>query len=139
MSEATKRSVCNLLGCVYDKCQWRNDGYNGGGGGYSGGGYSGGGYTDTIREYTVEVVKDERTEKYTEEEPTVEYKPVEEYKEEEEEKVVATPVYITNKVEPEPTKESYGSTCSDVSFFFQSISAVFAFISHIFLTIASFL
>lgn len=136
MSEATKRSVCNLLGCDYDKCQWRNDGYNGGGGGYSGGGY-----TDTIREYTVEVVKDERTEKYTEEESTEEYKPVEEYKpaegyvKEEEEKVV-TPGYISNKVEPEPTK-NYGSTCSDVSFFSSLSLQLFAFISHIGLTIAS--
>ena len=66
------------------------------------------------KEDNVEVVKDERTEKYTEEEPAEEYKPAEVYKEEEEEKKV-TPVYITNKVEPEPTK-NYGSTCGDVSF-----------------------
>ena len=48
MSEATKRTVCTLLGCDYDKCQWRDDGY--GGGGYYGSAYSGGG----------EVAKDEK-------------------------------------------------------------------------------
>ena len=34
MAEATKRSVCTALGCDYDKCDWRSDGYSGGGGGY---------------------------------------------------------------------------------------------------------
>jgi len=60
MSETTKRGVCKALGCEYDKCQWRDDGYGGGGGyieevppakyftggysGGSGGGYGNGGY-----------------------------------------------------------------------------------------------
>ena len=87
LSEATKRNVCQLLGCDYDKCQWRTDGYSGGG--YSGGGYSGGGYTETIREY--------KTEKYTEDEPSEEYvkeeEPAQKYYQE-------TPKYISNKVEP---------------------------------------
>ena len=104
MSETTKRGVCDSLGCDYDKCQWRDDGYGGGGdieevssgkyytggdsGGYSGG-YSGGGY-NSIREYKTgeEIVKEKRTDKYAGGEPIEEYKEeerVEEYEEEEEE------------------------------------------------------
>ena len=59
MSETTKRGVCKALGCEYDKCQWRDDGYGGGGGysedvssakyftgGYIGGGSNNGGYNN---------------------------------------------------------------------------------------------
>lgn len=47
LAEATKRSVCTALGCDYDKCDWRNDGYGGSGGGY----VSGGGYSDKYKDY----------------------------------------------------------------------------------------
>lgn len=133
MSEGTKRSVCKALGCNYDKCQWRDDGYGEGyieevssgqyDGGYSGAGGGGGGYT--IREYkTVEVVKEERADKYTGGETMEEYEEqVDEYKEdvvkveevvkEEDVTEIATPGYISHKVDT--TKDSYGSTCDDVS------------------------
>ncbi len=139
-------------------------GYSGGGstGGYSGGGsieevssgryytgggdsggYSGGGY-NSVKEYKIgeEIVKEQRTDKYTGEEPIEEYKeeeepvveyneeePIEEYMEEEEgeaevvdavkedEAKIVAPTFITSKVEVETIEESYESACDDVSFF----------------------
>ena len=39
MSEASKRIVCETLGCEYDKCQWRDDGYGSDESYEEGGGY----------------------------------------------------------------------------------------------------
>lgn len=115
MSEVTKRGVCKVLGCDYDKCQWRDDGY--GGGGYNGDGYSGVVYNgdgyNKVKEYKTvivkEIVKEESIDEYNEEE--------DEYEEEKE--VVVKPPFISNKVEgyQKPTATYNENECDDVSFF----------------------
>lgn len=108
MLEVKKRSVCKLLGCDYDKCQWRDDGYSGGGGG--GGGYNSG------KDYKIVVVKEneDSTDEYEEDDHEVSDSNVE------------ARLFYNSKVEDYPEPSSAPSepsndgddVCDEVSFFY---------------------
>ena len=117
MAEATKRSVCTALGCDYDKCDWRDDGY-GGGGGY----VSGGGYSDKYKHYDGVYVDLTPKVDYYKEKKIVEV--VEEEVVEEKEEKILTEI-ISSKVEgyQEPEESSYDDEeCDEVSYFFSDLS-----------------
>ena len=111
MAEATKRSVCTALGCDYDKCDWRDDGYSGGGGYVSGGGYS-----DKYKHYDgVYIDLSPKVDNYKEKK-IVEV--VEEEVVEEKEKKTLTEV-ISSKVDGyQEESASYDEECDEVSHFF---------------------
>ena len=116
MAEATKRSVCTALGCDYDKCDWRSDGYSGGGGGY----VSGNGYSDKYKHYDGVYVDLTPKVDYYKEKKIIEVVE-EEVVEEKEEKTLTE--YISSKVEGyQEESASYDEECDEVSYFFSDLS-----------------